>query len=351
MSEEREDKDFQQEEEMYEHHRLVTDPGQSPMRLDKFIHDRLEKVSRNKIQNVIKAGGVLVDDKQVKSNYQLKPGQVIRIVLPNPPQRHDILAEDIPIDIVYEDESLMVINKKAGMVVHPGHGNRNGTLVNALKYYLDNKVLPVKSGNNLDRPGLVHRIDKDTSGLLVIAKTEYAMTHLANQFFTHEIERAYQAIVWGQPEDEGKIEGNIGRHPNHRIMMTVFPEGESGKPAVTHYKMIEPLYYVSLVECRLETGRTHQIRVHMKYLGHPLFNDSRYGGDKIVKGTVFSKYKSFVENTFKHIPRQALHAKSLGFIHPDTNEKMTFDSELPDDMLEALERWRNYVSYSKDKLS
>lgn len=331
-------------DELYEHHRIITDPGQSPIRIDKFLMDRIESVSRNKIQNAIKAGAVIVDGKEVKSNYKVRPKQTISILLDKPPVEYEVLPEDIPLQIHYEDDDLMVIYKEPGLVVHPGVGNKNGTLVNALAYHFQ-KNLPVMEGNLPDRPGLVHRIDKNTSGLLVVAKTDLAMSGLAKQFFDHSIERTYQAIVWGSPEErEGTIEGNIGRHPKERKQMHVFEDGEEGKPAITHYKVLDDLYYVSLIECKLETGRTHQIRVHMKYLGHPLFNDERYGGDRVVKGTVFSKYKQFVINCFEICPRHALHAKSLGFIHPRTKKHMHFETELPSDMADVLEKWRGYVA-------
>lgn len=286
----------------------------------------------------------MVNDKQVKPNYKVRPKDVIKVVLPKHADSPDhIIPEDIPLDIVYEDDHLLVINKAAGLVVHPGTGNHTGTLVNALVYHFKSKNLPVMEGNTNDRPGLVHRLDKDTTGLMVIAKTESAMTHLAKQFFDHSIERSYQALVWsGFEQESGTIEGHIGRHPTERIKMHVFADGEEGKHATTHYKVIDDYYYVSLVECRLETGRTHQIRVHMNHVGHPVFNDDRYGGDRIRKGTVYSKYRRFVENCFELCPRQALHAKSLGFIHPETSEAMRFESELPADMVAAIERWRAY---------
>lgn len=331
-------------DDLYEHHRIITDPGQSPIRIDKFLMDRLERVTRNKLQNAIKAGAVIVDGKEVKSNYKVKPRQTISILLDKPSAEFEVIPEDIPLNIQYEDDDLLVLYKEPGMVVHPGMGNKNGTLVNALAYYFKN-TLPVMEGNDPDRPGLVHRIDKNTSGLLVIAKNDFAMTSLAKQFFDHTIERKYVAIIWGSFDDrEGTITGDIGRHPRDRKQMTVVEDGEEGKHAVTHYKVIDDLYYVSLIECQLETGRTHQIRVHMKHMGHPLFNDERYGGDKVVKGTVFSKYKQFVMNCFEMIPRHALHAKSLGFVHPRTKEKMFFDSPMPTDMEEVMNKWRNYVS-------
>ncbi len=330
---------------------IKVDPKQSPIRLDKFLMDRLEKVSRNRLQNAIKSGSVLVDGKEVKPNFKVKPGHEIAIVVPHPPgEAVPVLPQNIPLDIRYEDDDLMIIHKPAGLVVHPGVGHRRGTLVNALAYYFGHHdVLPVEGGNYQQKMGLVHRIDKNTSGLLVVAKTEYALTHLAKQFFHHTIERTYYALVWGEPEEKkGAVNGHIGRHPRFRKKFTVFPEGDQGKWAVTHYEVLEGMYYVSLVKCNLETGRTHQIRVHMKHLGHPLFNDDRYGGDHIVKGTVFSKYKRFVENCFTLMPRHGLHAKSLGFVHPTTGKYLQFDSELPDDFMQVLNTWRNYVKYRKE---
>ncbi len=338
------------EDDYFDHQEIVIDRKQTPIRIDKFLMDRLMKISRNRVQNAIRAGSIRVNGKEIKPNFKIKPGHVIELVMPKPPGGdRPLLEEDIPLDIRYEDDDLMVIHKPAGMVVHPGPGHDSGTLVNALAYYL--KDLPVLDGNTRDRLGLVHRIDKDTSGLLLIAKTDYAMTHLAKQFFKHTIDRTYYALVWGDPEeDQGTVEMNVGRHPRFRQIQTTFPEGEAGKHAITHYEVLERLYYVSLIRCKLETGRTHQIRVHMKHLGHPLFNDNRYGGDTIVKGTVFSKYKSFVDNNFKIMPRQALHAKSIGFVHPTTGEDMFFDSELPDDFQEVMERWRTYLGSRKDNL-
>ncbi len=329
------------DEELYEHYRFVAGAGQVPLRVDKFLMNFVENATRNKIQQAAKDGSVFVNDVAVKSNHKVKPHDVVRVLFSHPPYENLLTPENIPLDIVYEDDALLVINKPAGMVVHPGHGNYSGTLINALIYHFDN--LP---NNSSDRPGLVHRIDKDTSGLLVIAKTESAMTHLAKQFFDKTSKREYIAIVWGNlEEEEGTIEGNIGRHPKNRLQNTVFEgdEAEKGKPAVTHYKVEEKLGYVTLVSCRLETGRTHQIRVHMKYIGHTLFNDERYGGEKILKGTSFTKYKQFVDNCFKILPRQALHARTLGFEHPVTGEAMHFETPIPDDMLQCVERWRNYA--------
>ncbi|MBS2212844.1 RluA family pseudouridine synthase [Carboxylicivirga mesophila] len=328
--------------ELYEHYRFVTDPGQKPLRIDKFLVNRIENASRNKIQDAAAAGNIRVNDKPVKSNYKIKANEVITIVMSFPRRELKIIAQDIPLDIPYEDEQLIIINKKPGMVVHPGHGNYTGTMVNALAWHL--KDLPLFNSED-PRPGLVHRIDKDTSGLLVVAKTEEAKNFLARQFFEKTSTRTYVALVWGQPaEDEGTIIGNIGRSLQDRKQMAVFPDGERGKHAVTHYKVLERLGYVSLVECKLETGRTHQIRAHMKYLGHPLFNDERYGGDQILKGTTFTKYKQFVQNCFKILPRQALHAKTLGFIHPTTKEYIDFNTDIPEDMMEAIEKWRGYIA-------
>ena len=331
-----------EQNEMFEHFRFVSDAGQKPIRIDKFLVNRMENASRNKIQEAASAGNILVDGAPVKSNYKLKPNETITIVMEYPPREIEIIPEDIPINIHYEDDYLMVINKNPGMVVHPGHGNYSGTLVNALAYHL--KDLPLFNADD-PRPGLVHRIDKDTSGLLVVAKTEQAKNHLARQFFDKTTERTYIAIVWGNvEEDEGTITGHIGRSLKNRMQMSVFPDGEFGKHAVTHYKVLERLGYVTVVQCVLETGRTHQIRAHMKYIGHTLFNDERYGGNEILKGTTFTKYKQFVLNCFKILPRQALHAKTLGFVHPYTGEKMSFDTELPEDMVQAIEKWRTYIA-------
>ncbi len=333
-----------EEEKLFEHFRFTVDKGQSSIRIDRYLTDKIENLTRNRIQNVAKAGGVLVNGKPVKSNYKVKPLDEIKIVLPYAPYENLLVPENIPLDVVYEDDELIVLNKPAGMVVHPGHGNYSGTLLNGLIYHFDN--LPDNSDN---RPGLVHRIDKDTTGLLVVAKTENAITFLAQQFAEKTSKRKYIALVWGDIKDDtGTIEGNLGRNPKNRLQMIVFPEADQGKPAVTHYKVLERFGYVTLLELELETGRTHQIRAHMKYIGHPLFNDARYGGDKILKGTTFSKYKQFVENTFKVLPRQALHAKTLGFVHPATKKFMEFDSEIPPDMKEAVERWRNYAKHKKE---
>jgi len=332
------------EDELYEHHRIVADPKQSLLRIDKFLMDRIPNATRNKLQAGIKDGFVKVNGEEVKPNYKVHPGDEIIVELPEPPRETEVVPEDIPLNIIYEDEHLLVVNKEAGMVVHPAYQNWTGTLVNALAFHFKN--LPEMKGNE-GRPGLVHRIDKDTSGLLVIAKSEKAMTGLAKQFFDHSIERTYYALVWGEPKKEkGTIDVNLGRSLKDRRITDAFEEGDFGRTAITHYEVIETLRYVSLVKCNLETGRTHQIRAHMKYLGHPLFNDSTYGGDKVLKGTQFSKYKSFVENCFKVIPRQALHAKSLGFLHPVKKELMQFESELPEDFSNVLEKWRHYVQYN-----
>lgn len=331
-------------DELFEHYRIKVDPGQSLLRIDKFLSDRLPNTSRNRIQNGIRDGLVKVNGVEVRSNYKVRPDDLVTISLPQPPREKDVVPEDIPLRIVYEDHSILVVDKPAGMVVHPAYSNWTGTLVNALVYHFQN--LP-ELPDNKGRPGLVHRIDKDTSGLLAIAKNEHALNLLAKQFFEHSIERTYQALVWGVPREiEGTIEVMIGRSPKDRRVVIAYPEGDYGKTAITHYRMIKDLRYVSFLECRLETGRTHQIRAHMKYLGHPLFNDAAYGGDRILKGTVFSKYKSFVQNCFKILPRQALHAKSLGFMHPESGEYMHFESPLPEDFREVLEKWEHYVQYT-----
>lgn len=332
-----------QDDELFEHFRIVADPGQSLIRVDKFLNARLPNVTRTKLQDGIHGGFVKVNDKVIKPNYKVHPHDIITISLPTPPRDTDVKPENIPLNIVYEDEYLLVVNKEAGMVVHPAFQNWSGTLVNALAYHFQN--LPQMPGND-GRPGLVHRIDKDTSGLLVIGKSEIALTGLAKQFFDHNIDRTYWALVWGEPDPEqGTINVNVGRSLKDRRITTAFPKGDFGRTAITHYKTLKSLRYVSLVECKLETGRTHQIRAHMKYIGHPLFNDATYGGNEIVKGTIFSKYRQFVDNCFKIMPRQALHAKTLGFIHPITKKKMVFDSELPDDFKGVIEKWEHYVKY------
>ena len=327
---------------LYEHYRFVVDKGQKMLRIDKYLVDKIEGASRNRIQNAADAGFIFVNDKSVKSNYKVKPGDIITIMMDRPRHELKIIAEDIPLNIVYEDDELLVVNKPAGLVVHPGHGNYHGTLVNALAYHFkDNPDYDISD----PRMGLVHRIDKDTSGLLVIAKTPDAKTHLGLQFFNKTTKRKYTAIVWGTVEDDhGRIEGNIGRSVKDRLQMCVFTDGESGKHAVTHYSVLERMGYVTVVECRLETGRTHQIRVHMKHIGHTLFNDARYGGHEILKGTTFAKYKQFVNNCFEICPRQALHAQTLGFIHPKTGEEMFFEAPLPSDMVNLIDKWRLYIS-------
>jgi 23S rRNA pseudouridine1911/1915/1917 synthase len=330
------------DDELFEHHRIIADGGQGLLRIDKFLFSRLSNVTRTKIQDGIHEGFVLVNDKPVKPNYKVHPLDVIVISFPEPPRDTDLKPENIPLSIVFEDDYLLVVNKPAGMVVHPAHENWTGTLVNALVYHFQN--LPHRPGNE-GKPGLVHRIDKDTSGLLVIAKTEPVMAAMAAQFFHHTIERTYWALVWGVPNPpDGTINIHIGRSPKDRRVTIAFPDGTVGRHAITHYRTLKPMRYVSLVECKLETGRTHQIRAHMKHLGHPLFNDAIYGGSAIVKGTVFTKYKQFVENCFKIIPRQALHAKTLGFVHPVTKKNLRFDSELPEDFQQVLEKWGGYVT-------
>ena len=326
---------------LHEHYSFGADAGQEPLRVDKFLMNRIENATRNKIQQAATAGYIQVNDQAVKSNYRVKSGDVVRVFLAHPPHEDLLVPEEMPLDIVYEDDSLLVVNKDAGRVVHPGHGNYTGTLINGLIYHFDQ--LPKNSNN---RPGLVHRIDKDTSGLLVVAKTDNAMAFLAQQFHDKTSERQYLALVWGDVTNEqGTVNGHLGRDPKNRLLMTVFPDGDQGKPAITHYEVVERFGYVTLIKCVLETGRTHQIRAHMKYIGHTLFNDGRYGGDKILKGTTFTKYKQFVDNSFKQLPRQALHAKTLGFVHPETKKKMSFMAPLPDDFEGAIEKWRNYAKH------
>jgi len=325
-------------EELFEHFSFLADKGQEPVRVDKFLMNRIENATRNKIQKAAKSGYIFSNNIPVKQNYKVKPGDNVKVMFHHPPHENFLVGEKMDIDVVYEDNDLMVINKPPNQVVHPGHGNYTGTLLNGLIYYNDN--LPE---NNDGRPGLVHRIDKDTSGLLVVAKSETALTVLAKQFFEKKIERKYLAIVWGVPNPaKDTINKNLSRDKKNRMIMSVPNEDDIGKKAVTHYNIIEDLGYVSLIECQLETGRTHQIRAHMKHIGHPIFNDVRYGGDKILKGTIFNKYKQFVDNCFKIMPRQALHAKTLGFLHPKTNEKMYFDIELPNDFNSCLEKWKKY---------
>lgn len=328
---------------LYEHFHFEVDKGQGMLRIDKFLQMKIENASRTKIQTAADAGYIVVNGSPVKSNYRVKPGDVIQIMLTYPPREIQIIPEDIPLDVVYEDDSVVIVNKPAGLVVHPSYGHYTGTLINALAFRY--KDLPIFNGGDA-RPGLVHRIDKNTSGLLVIAKNEQAKTNIAKQFFYHTSHRRYVALVWGNfEENEGTIVGNIGRNLRNRQIMDVFPEGsEYGKHAVTHYRVLERLGYVTLVECRLETGRTHQIRAHMKHIGHPLFNDPEYGGNEILKGTTFTKYKQFVNNCFALLPGQALHAKELGFVHPATGETIMFNSELPENFATVVSRWRNYTN-------
>jgi 23S rRNA pseudouridine1911/1915/1917 synthase len=329
------------EQDLFEHLRVVVDKGQSLLRIDKFLMHRVENASRNRIQNAIDLGNVLVNDKPIKPSYKVKPGDVISVVLPHPPRDTEVYPENIPLNITYEDDDVLVVNKPAGMVVHPGYNNYMGTLVNALVYHF--QQLPTLPGND-GRPGLVHRIDKDTSGLLLISKNERAMTWLARQFFEHTINRRYLALAWGDLEQDGTVSGYIGRSIADRRVMSVYDDEEKGKWSVTHYKVLERFGYVTLIECKLETGRTHQIRAHMKHIGHPLFSDATYGGDKIIKGTTFTKYKQFIENCFELMPRQALHAQSLGFVHPTARKAVYFEAPLPADFEAVLQKWRKYIA-------
>lgn len=331
-----------EEEELYEHYRFKADPGQEIVRIDKYLLDRMPNTSRNKIQVAAKNGNVIVNKLQVKQNYKVKPGDEVSIVMPYPVREIELIPQDIPLDIVYEDDALIVVNKPSNMVVHPGYGNYKGTLVNALVYHFEN--LPVKMHDYFGRPGLVHRIDKHTTGLLVIAKTEDALTNLAKQFYDRTTERKYYALVWGDVVEDGTVIGNIGRSLKNRKVMAVFEDGDHGKHAVTHYKVIERFGLATLIECKLETGRTHQIRIHLKHIGHPLFHDLEYGGDTIVKGTTSTNYKKFIENCFSLTDGQALHAKSLGFQHPNTKKFMSFDSELPFGFQRLIEKWRTYTN-------
>ncbi|WAC40800.1 RluA family pseudouridine synthase [Pedobacter sp. SL55] len=330
----------EEEQDLFEHFNIVVDKGQSLLRIDKFLMHRIENASRNRIQNAIDAGNVLVNKQQIKASYKVKPFDEISIVYAQPPRDTEVYPEDIAIDIVYEDDDLLVVNKPAGMVVHPGFNNYTGTLVNALAFHFEQ--LPTLPGND-GRPGLVHRIDKDTSGLLLISKNEITMTKLAKQFFDHTITRKYLALAWGDIEKDGRIEGYIGRSLKNRIIQDVYDDEDKGKWSATNYTVLERLNYVTLVSCQLETGRTHQIRAHMKHIGHPLFSDATYGGDKILKGTTFSKYKQFVANCFELMPRQALHAQTLGFIHPTTKKYMEFEAPMPSDFEAVLNKWRNYI--------
>jgi len=336
------EEELSDEQELHEHYRFTSDPGQSLIRIDRYLSDRMENTSRTRIQNAAGAGNILVNGKTVKPNYRVKPGDIIQIVLPNPPREIELIPEDIPISIVYEDEDVIVVNKEAGMVVHPAYGNYRGTLVNALMWHF--RDLPLFNTGEL-RPGLVHRIDKNTSGILVIAKNELALNRLSRQFYDRTTDRRYTAIVWGIPDpSEGTVTGHVGRNLRDRKIMQVFPDGSQGKPAVTHYRVLEDLGYISVVECKLETGRTHQIRVHLSYIKHPLFNDAEYGGDQILRGTRFTKYQQFVRNCFDLLPGQALHARSLAFDHPVTGKRLSFDSELPAGMIQLMEKWKTYIS-------
>jgi len=332
-----------EEDDLFEHYRIVADKGQSLMRLDKYLSLHVANASRTKIQNGIDAEAVKVNGQITKASYKVKPLDIVTLSLPQPPRDTEIIPEDIPLDIIYEDDVMLIVNKPTGMVVHPAFGNWTGTLINALVYHFQN--LPT-GRNGEGRPGLVHRIDKDTSGLLVIAKTEFAMTFIAKQFSDHTIERTYNALIWGEPKEEkGTVTGNIGRSAKDRRVMDIFEDGSQGKRAVTHYEVIKPMRYVSLIKCNLETGRTHQIRAHMQHIGHPIFNDNVYGGDKILRGGSTGSYKAMVENCFSFLPGQALHAKSLGFVHPGTREWIQFDTELPDNFQKILDKWENYVKY------
>jgi 23S rRNA pseudouridine1911/1915/1917 synthase len=347
MASEKED-ELPESEEMYERHSFVIDKGQEPLRIDKFLMSRIEGATRNKIQQAVDNQMVLVNDKPVKNNYKIRSGDRLVVFDYGSSETSEIKPQPIPLNIAFEDKDIILINKPAGLVMHPGSGNPDGTLINGVAYHLLRQD-PDLDESKLPRFGLVHRIDKNTSGLVVLAKTQAAMTHLAKQFFDHSVHRRYLALVWGDlAEDKGTIRGNVGRHQRFRKLFTVYPEGDHGKEAVTHYRVLERFNYVSLVECRLETGRTHQIRVHMQYIGHPLFNDDFYGGDKIVKGTVYAKYKQFVENCFKICPRQALHARELGFIHPISGEPLRFEADIPEDMQTVIEKWKLYAANKKD---
>lgn len=334
------EEEIEENQELFEHYKFTADKGQEVLRVDKFLMDKIPNTTRNKLQQAISDGSILVNKKTVKSNYKVKPDDEITVELSYPPQEIELIPEDIPLDILYEDEQVIVLNKPSELVVHPGYGNHSGTLVNALIYHFNN--LP--EADMAGRPGLVHRLDKNTTGIMVVAKTEHALTHLGKQFFDRTTERRYHALVWGDVEEDGTVTGHVGRSLKNRKVMEVFPDGEFGKHAVTHYKVLKRFGYVTLVECKLETGRTHQIRIHMKHIGHPLFNDNEYGGDRILKGTSFTKYKQFINNCFKILPRQALHAKSLGFEHPTSGERMNFESDLPDDMKSVLEKWDVYIA-------
>ena len=335
------------EEELFEHFRFKSDPGQEIIRIDKFLLDRLPGTSRNKIQIAAKNGNILVGGKAVKQNYKIKPHDEVSVVFPYPVREIELIAQDIPLEIAYEDASLVIVNKPSNMVVHPGYGNYTGTMVNALVFHFDN--LPSRIEDYFGRPGLVHRLDKNTTGLMVVAKTETALSFLAKQFYDRTTERRYHALVWGNVKEDGTVTGHIGRSLKNRKVMAIFPDGEHGKHAVTHYSVLERFGLVTLVECRLETGRTHQIRAHMKHIGHPLFNDNEYGGDSIVRGTITSKYKKFIQNCFALIPGQALHAKTLGFEHPVSREYLRFNSQLPLGFETILEKWRNYAIHEEEE--
>ncbi len=336
------EEELSDQQELFEHYRIMADPGQSLLRIDKFLCDRLENASRTRIQNAANAGNILVNNNIVKPSYKIKPGDIVQVVLPTPPREIELIAEDIPLNIVYEDDDVLVVNKEPGMVVHPAYGNYTGTLVNALMWHF--RDLPLFNTGE-SRPGLVHRLDKNTSGILVVAKNEYALNRLSKQFYDRTTDRRYNALVWGVPDpSEGTITGNVGRNIRDRKIMQVFHDGTEGKTAITHYKVLEDFGYISLIECKLETGRTHQIRVHLSHIKHPLFNDEEYGGNKILKGTTFTKYQQFIKNCFNILPRHALHAKTLSFDHPVTGKRLTFDSGLPDDMLQVIEKWRKYTS-------
>jgi 23S rRNA pseudouridine1911/1915/1917 synthase len=336
------------QQELFEHYRFKADTGQSLLRIDKFLSDRLENSSRTRIQNAANAGNILVNNNAVKPNYKIKPGDIVQVVLPTPPREIELIPEDIPLNIVYEDDDVLVVNKQPGMVVHPAYGNYTGTLVNALMWHF--RDLPLFNTGE-SRPGLVHRLDKNTSGILVIAKNEFALNRLSKQFFDRTTDRRYNALIWGIPDPpEGTITGNVGRSIKDRKVMQVFKDETEGKTAITHYKVLEDFGYISLIECKLETGRTHQIRVHFSHIKHPLFNDEEYGGDQILKGTTFTKYQQFIKNCFKILPRQALHAKSLAFDHPVTGKRLSFDSDLPNDMVQVIEKWRKYISGRESSL-
>jgi 23S rRNA pseudouridine1911/1915/1917 synthase len=328
-------------EELFEHHRIEADPGQQPLRVDKFLMTRIANISRNKLQMAANSGYIRVNGNSVKSNFKVRPNQVITVELPQPVYEFELVAEEMDLNIIYEDDTVIVLNKKSDLVVHPGHGNHTGTLVNGILHHLQN--IPSVEGSPTPRPGLVHRLDKDTTGLMVLGKTERSLTELSEQFFERTVERRYHALVWGDVSEDGTVEGHVGRSRSNRTVQAVFPDGEEGKHAVTHYRVLERLGPVTLIECKLETGRTHQIRVHMQYIGHPLFGDPRYGGNVAVKGSPGGKYNSFLRNCFSILSRQALHAKTLGFTHPKTKKFVLFESEIPNDMKEIIEKWKIYL--------